>query len=315
MSRPRLHDHARAFLRGPGSLQVGDHPDQGVVFSGLSDDEIRLIRGLDGSRDVDDLRAAPGADRLDALLAALRSRCLLADAGLDPLVLAELGQHREELAYDAAGRAAAYGVDDGYRLVLERRRRTVIVSGTGVTACMLASLLRMGGVGGVLAGARAADAIDLELRSGVGHLPDLVVLVCDGALPPDWALPWWRRGVALIPVITRAERVVVGPLLTPGGPCAHCLDLARCDADPAWPAVLHQITTAARVRGEAGSDSALAAVTAGITALLIHDRLDVARKPDGCSVEANLPLPLLVYRRWFIHPDCRGHEPGATIEG
>lgn len=315
MSHPRLHEHARPFLRGQGSLQVGDHPEQGVVFSGLSDDEIGLLRGLDGSRDVDDLRAAPGADRLDALLAALRSRFLLADAGLDPLVLAELGPRREEFAYDAAGRAAAYGVDDGYRLVLERRRRRVIVSGTGATAGMLAALLRMGGVGGVLAGAHAADAVDLELRSGSGHPPDLVVCVCDGALPPDWALPWWRRKVALVPVITRAERVVVGPILAPEGPCAHCLDLARCDADPAWPAVLHQITTAARIRGEAGSDSALAAVAAGVTALLIHDRLDVARKPDGCSIEANLPLPRLVYRRWFVHPDCRWHEPEATIGG
>ncbi len=296
-------------------MQVGEQPGQGVVFSGLSQDEIRLVMGLDGSRDLEQLRAEPGAARLDALLEVLRDRSLLAETGLDPQVLLELGPHREQLAWDAAGRAAAYGVDDGYRLLLARRDRTVVVAGAGAAAAMIAVLLRQGGVGHVCVGPHAGDALDLELRSGSGELPDCIVLICEGALPPDAALPWWRRGVAVVPLILRAERATVGPLLAAGGPCAHCLDLRRSDADPGWPAVLQQITQSARIRGEAGAESALSAVAAGVTTLLVHDRLDVPGTPDGCSIEVTLPLPQLVYRKWFAHPDCPWHETAVTIGG
>ena len=85
------------------------------------------------------------------------------------------------------------------------------------------------------------------LLDGVGLLgaPDdaaLVVLVADWVVSPADHLPWLNRDVAHVPVVVSERAVTVGPFVEPGlGPCLYCVQLARTDLDPAWPAIATQL--------------------------------------------------------------------------
>ena len=241
-ARPRLKPHARVLRRGRGALQVGVASDAGVVLEGLSEAEMALVARLDGSLDLPALDAlaartgvAPG--RVAGLLQALRERHLLLDLPTDRAFLGDLGEATAGgPAPDADALAAAYRLPgDGYALLAARRRQHVVVSGEGALPHALTSLLRAGGVGRVDAGPVAAEALDLDLRHDpAARVPQLVVLTAAGALASETGAPWLRRAVAQLPVVVQGHRVVVGPLVVPGrGPCLRCLDLHRCDRDPA----------------------------------------------------------------------------------
>jgi hypothetical protein len=323
-ARPRLKPHARLLRRGQGAVQVGIASDAGVVLEGLSEAEIALVARLDGSLDLTGLHAlaartgvAPG--RVSGLLQALRQQHLLLDLPTDRALLGDLGEAwRAALRPDAEALAAAYRLPgDGYALLAARRRQHVVVSGVGSLPQALASLLRSGGVGRVDAGAVAAEALDLDLRHDPGaRVPQLVVLVATGALASETGAPWLRRGVAHLPVVVQGHRVHVGPLVVPGrGPCLRCLDLHRCDRDPAWPALLAQLASPAP--GAPGSpvdpETALTAVAAGICSMVVHAALDGQDVPRGVSLEVSLPWPLVEQRRWPHHPLCGCSTPQDTM--
>ena len=102
----------------------------------------------------------------------------------------------------------------------------VLVTGTGPIATTLAELLNEAGLL-----ARAAE-----------REPTLAVLVADWVIGPDDAARWLRRDVPHLPIVATDRSVSVGPFVEPGrGPCVYCLQLARTDADPVWPAVATQL--------------------------------------------------------------------------
>jgi bacteriocin biosynthesis cyclodehydratase domain-containing protein len=103
---------------------------------------------------------------------------------------------------------------------------TVRVAGSGPFAQTLAALLSDEGVL-----ARAEDPA-----------PGLVALVADWVVPPDDAAHWLRRDIPHLPVVVTDRSVSIGPFVEPGrGPCIYCVQLARTDADPTWPAVAAQL--------------------------------------------------------------------------
>jgi bacteriocin biosynthesis cyclodehydratase domain-containing protein len=103
---------------------------------------------------------------------------------------------------------------------------TVRVTGSGPFAETLAALLSDEGVL-----ARAEDPA-----------PGLVALVADWVVPPDDAAHWLRRDIPHLPVVVTDRSVSIGPFVEPGrGPCIYCVQLARTDADAAWPAVASQL--------------------------------------------------------------------------
>lgn len=331
-SRPRLKSHAKPLRRGPGSLQLGLCPDGGVVLEGLSDAEIAVTEGLDGSMDIQALYAAAAAagvraGRLSALIATLDEHHLLVEnvaTATDRTRLLPCDEPRRHLLRpDARAITAAYGLpDDGDDHLAARATRHVMISGEGDLPRALADLLRAGGIGLVSVGAHAADALDLELRAQVvsqpqhklGSVPDrpacpdLVVLAAVGAIRPDAGEPWLRRGIPHLPLVVQGHRVQVGPLIIGGdGPCLSCMDLHRRDRDAAWPALLSQLAPGWPLRPGApvSLESTLTAMTIGAAAMIVHTCLDGQPVPGDLSLELSLPWPTTVSRRWFRHPMCK----------
>ena len=335
-SRPRLKSHVQPLRRGPGSLQLGLCPDAGVVLDGLSDAEIAVVEGLNGSLDIRTLYAVAAtagvaASRLSALIAALDEHHLLVDTATDRACLSPMDEPRRHLLRpDASAVAAAYGLaGDGYEHVAARSTQHVMIGGDGDLPCALADLLRVGGIGRVSVGANAVNTLDLELRSnpaggsrsrfGSGSdLPDLVVLVAMGAIRPDAGEPWLRRGIPHLPLVVQGHRVQVGPLIAGGdGPCLSCLDLHRRDRDPAWPALLSQLAPRGPLLPDAPVvlESTLTAMTAGAAAMIVHTCLDGQPVPGGLSLELSLPWPTVQNRRWFSHPLCSCRVGQETMTG
>lgn len=170
--------------------------------------------GVDSPVVIDEV--GPGAERL---LSALRS-------GISPSGYAMLARDAGVAAPDAEALldrlapvlVAAPGPDSS--------RRSVLVTGSGPFAETLASLLSDDGL----------------LARSDERSPDLVALVADWVVPPDDAARWLRRDVPHLPVVATDRSVTVGPFVEPGrGPCVYCVQLARTDADAAWPAVATQL--------------------------------------------------------------------------
>lgn len=334
--RPRLKSHVQPLRRGPGSLQLGLRPDTGVVMDGLSDAEIAVVEGLDGSMDSRTLYAVAASagiasDRMSALIAALDEHHLLVDTTTDRAHLAPIDEPRRFLLRrDAGAVAEAYGLaGDGYDYVAARSTQHVLISGEGDLPCALADLLRVGGIGRVSVGTNAVNLLDLELRSqpasgahersgSVLKEPDLVVVAAMGAIQPDAGEPWLRRGIPHLPLVVQGHRVQVGPLIAGGqGPCLSCLDLHRRDRDAAWPAVLSQLVPRGPLlpAEQVSLESTLTAMTAGASAMIVHTCLDGQPVPSGLSLELSLPWPTIQLRRWFSHPLCSCTAERETMTG
>ena len=345
--RPRLKSHAQPLRRGPGSLQLGLSPDAGIVLEGLSDAEIAIMEGLDGSRDLQALyarAAAAGvsADRVSALIAALIEHRLLIDTATDRAWLSprEGTPRRPDDTLRPPARpdstamaiSAAYHLaSDGLDYLAARSTQHVLISGEGELPYALADLLRAGGIGRVSVGMSAVNSLDLELRSHPaderapsgsalqpGARPDLVVLAALGAIHAEAGEPWLRRGIPHLPLVVQAHHAQVGPLITRlGGPCLSCMDLHRRDRDPAWPTLLSQLspTWPLRPGPPITIDATLTATTIGLAAMIVHTCLDGQPVPRDLSLEVSLPWPAIQSRRWFRHPLCRCMANHETMVG
>lgn len=100
----------------------------------------------------------------------------------------------------------------------------VRVIGTGATADILRS--------------RLADRVTDDVAP-------IGVIVTHFVVDPLESVRWLSRDIVHLPVVFTDVGVRVGPLIVPGaGPCLHCLERERADADPAWPAIATQLTRA-----------------------------------------------------------------------
>jgi bacteriocin biosynthesis cyclodehydratase domain-containing protein len=113
-------------------------------------------------------------------------------------------------------------------------QRPVVVSGQGETANTVARVL------GLLGHRVERTTLQVPLLDEEGA--SIVVLVTDRVVPTALHLPLLRRDIVHVPIVFGEGEVVVGPLVTPGeSGCLRCADLARRDADAAWPLIAAQL--------------------------------------------------------------------------
>ena len=145
-----------------------------------------------------------------------------------------------------------------------------------------------------------------------------MVLAAPGAIYAEAGAPWLRRGIPHLPLVVQPHRVQVGPLITSAqGPCLSCMDLHQRDRDPAWPAVLSQLSPTWPLRPGApvNLESSLTATTVGVAAMIVHTCLDGQPVPRDLSLELCLTSPAILSRRWFRHPLCRCTGNRETMTG
>ena len=178
------------------------------------------------------------------------------------------------------------------------RRARVAVSGDGPLADELRRVLR---AEGVLAGSPA----DPDQST-----PDLAVIVAGWVIPPEDHGSWLRRDIPHLPVVVGDGGVTIGPLVEPGdGPCLYCVQLARTDDDPAWPAIATQLWTrpAPELSGVAVVEAA------GFVARKVLERLSGARGAgDAVSRRLATSTGEVSSRVWMRHAMCRCAAPAES---
>jgi len=226
------------------------------------------------------------------------------DAGTERMVAA-LVSGISSTGFDMMARGAGVSTDAAAELLTQlepvlapeaadasARRARVAVSGDGPLADELRRVLRDEGV----------------LAESDQSTPDLAVIVAGWVISPEDHGTWLRRDIPHLPVVVGDGGVTVGPLVEPGdGPCLYCVQLARTDDDPAWPAIATQLWT--RPTPELSGVAVVEA--AGFVARTVLERLS---RGVGDAVSRRLATSTgeVSSRVWMRHAMCRCAAPAES---
>jgi bacteriocin biosynthesis cyclodehydratase domain-containing protein len=171
----------------------------------------------------------------------------------------------------------------------------------------------------------AADAIRSVL-AGLGarlveqtEPADLAVIVSTFGTDPRSSGAWLRRDIPHLPVVFGDSEVRIGPLVEPGdGPCLHCVERQRIDAEPHWPALAGQLLA----RGAHTEDPLTVSTVTPLVARAVLDRLardapTVRRhRLRSCSTIVEGATGDLTQKAFSPHPECacRGVPPAETAK-
>lgn len=309
------------LARGPHEVQVGTDPRWAVRLEHLTQaEQAALLTGLSDPTP---------AGVADARWASLRTD--LARAGLAGPA-PDGGRTRPGPgAADAQVLTLLRPAGDGFEVVGRRATRCVAVLGAGPTGLAVATALAVAGVGTVqvddpapvrscdvgtgyrwseigtpraAAARRALRDAAVDVRTDGHGDPDVVVLVDQHAADPGRAAMLVAADVPHLSLVVREGDALAGPFVVPGrAACLQCLDLHRTDDDPAWPALLAQLTSGGPSAG--AEPAAVALVAAGVAAAAVLAHLDGDRPfLLGRTVEMTLPDALPRVREWSPHPGC-----------
>lgn len=336
--RPVLTPAVLPLWRDATTLQLGRGSGRSAVVRGLDPSLRTTLRLLDGAHDRGQvLRAAAAAgcpaERAQALLDLLEHTGLLDDAGRERTPLVDLSRpERARLSPDLASLALVRG-DGGLPALALRRAVHVEVRGAGRVGMPLALTLAAAGVGTVsveddaptrpedtgvgglgleATGRRRGEAARELLQrtapsmaEAAGRRPDLVVLAVGEGDARELARRLVLDATPHLLVEVRDTTGVVGPLVLPGrSPCLRCLELTRCDLDPAWPVLAAQLSSAGS--GQAACDGPLALAVAAQGAMQVLAMVDGTSDPAALGGTLEMALPDWRWRRrsWPLHPDC-----------
>lgn len=286
--RPALDPASPVLRRDAEHLQAGTDPHDAVVLRDLPG-VVELLRRCDGVRQRAEVLAGAGPE---ALGAGDLERAL--DALLDVGVLVDVDA-RLTLggAVGEPGRLLGLGLTarDASAAVAARRTRTVHVLGPSVVAEPLGALLTDCGV--------------LVGTVGVPR-PDLAVMIGQPEPDRDAVDSLVRFDVDHLVVRLHARSAVLGPLVRPGRTaCLRCADAARAGVDPAWTALVPQLSApvqrpvGAGVPGAHVSPLLVTTVTAAATAAVLACLDGLPTPCDGavlrwgadCGLPSVDPLP------------------------
>ncbi len=147
--------------------------------------------------------------------------------------------------------------------------------------------------------------------SGTTPSPDLAVIAAHWVIPPARHLPWLRSDVPHLAVVDDEAGWRVGPLVDPGrGPCLRCLELARRDRDPAWPAVAAQL--AGRQAPPAARGIRAVVDAAAAAAAAVDDRLRFGETPLASRSLRLGAVGGSQSASHHPHPECGCRAPGGS---
>lgn len=264
--------------RDPATVQLGTDPPRAVVPVPTTAEERFLCA----------LRRETGRDALTAL--------------------ADTVGCRPEVAASVLAAASPAVIE-----VLPPPSPRVQVHGTGPLADAIAGQLSGEGAAVVRTGPPTTGADD---RSAARAGPDDVslafaVVVAEHVVDPALRASWTRRDVPHLAVVVGDGTVRIGPVVSgDDGPCLQCLEYARADEDPAWPAIAAQVW--GRPAAPLGPWRTAAVAVAAVRVVL--ERLPgaaVARgRPDDRDRPGRVQLVLdrsdaaVTRRRVLPHPRC-----------
>lgn len=172
------------------------------------------------------------------------------------------------------------------------RETSVLVAGVGATSGWIVDAL-------VSTGTRVEAIGDDPERAAAPA--DIAVVVAHYVIPPALYGGWLRRDRPHLPVVFSDQAVRVGPMVEPGlGPCLHCLERFRTDADPAWPAIASQLW-GRRSPLDAGL---LAGEAAAVAARLVLQRLTGGAATRHSSVGIDARTGVRTTSPQVPHPEC-----------
>lgn len=291
---PRIDPHLPLVWRSPRELQLGGIRPRAVLV-----DPDALATGLLAA-----LRHGARRSTLHAIGEGLGGTAAAVDALLEVLRPAfepdpEAGPADESTGGPGQGGPTSSSAErDRARASTESARRSLIAfDGDSPIADRIAEGLEALGHRTVAAAGTDADRVALA------------VLVAGWVVPPAAQLPWLRADVPHLAVVLDDDGAEVGPLVEPGaGPCLRCRELARRDADTAWPAIAAQLAGRPMQLGRprAEFDAVARAVAAA------DDRIRLGRNPLVASSVAISADGSTTTRSYSPHPDCGCRAPGGT---
>ncbi len=140
-------------------------------------------------------------------------------------------------------------------------------------------------------------------------LLDFAVVVADHVVDPALRASWTRREVPHLAVVVGDGTVRVGPVVSGDtGPCLQCLEYARSDEDPAWPAIAAQVWGRPAAALGAWRTAAVAVTTVRIVLARLPSATVARGRPDDQADDVQLVFDrsdLAVTRRSVPpHPRC-----------
>ncbi|MFI0424755.1 ThiF family adenylyltransferase [Spongiactinospora sp. 9N601] len=167
--RPRLKAALRRVARDPRTLQFGLHPQRASVLHDLEPPVLRVIEGLDGTRELrqvvaDAAKEGLAEEQARTLIGMLAQRGVLDDAAFPPPLTSLSLAERDRLQADLDALSLHPETTDGGAAVMERRHAAhVRVYGAGRVGAQIAVLLAASGVGNLCVGdtaiARPRDVV------------------------------------------------------------------------------------------------------------------------------------------------------------
>jgi hypothetical protein len=326
----------RRLWRDRHLVQLGTDPGRAVVLEFADPSVARVLDLLDGSRTeqavLRDAAALGIPEQATAdLLDTLRDGGLAVDANtLLPPGFPEAARRR--LATEVAA-LALRGERAPATAIRRRSAAHVLITGYGRLAVPIAAALAQAGVGHVDAAVSgrthaddaalggllpadagrprataAAEAVTriapaANVRPVREDAATFVVQIGAGRPAGLTALALARRKVAHLAVDVRDGIALVGPLVPPAGsPCLNCRDLHRRDRDPAWPALVAQLSTGPEGIAPVTVTTLLTAV--GYAAEEVLAYLD-GGTPQTLGTTIEIAGPGRERRRtWSPHPGC-----------
>ena len=270
---PRIDPNLPLVWRSPNELQLGAAHAR-VVLADPGDLETGLIAAL---------RHGAGLTALQAIGAGL---------GGSPEAVSRLLETLAPAFETAARHPDASAADPG------GARPLVALDADAFIAEQLAANLAMLGYETAIAADAPVDSVALA------------VIAAPWVIAPARHLPWLRRDVPHLAVVVDDSGARIGPLVEPGlGACLRCLDLARRDADAAWPVIAAQLAGRPVVASTARTVHDAAALATSV----VDDRL-----AHGVTALANASISLagpgaFPRRRGHRpHPECGCRAPGGS---